>query len=189
MANGSGLGINGLPLGTGVNDLSNGQITWWSPSLNSNVKATGTGTISLPYSSNMFAPNSTGGGNGAFFETAIFNGSFTLSSAGVVSFTLGSDDDSFIYVDGVLIGQNPGVHGNTVVQFDSSTLLAGDHSLEVFYADRQNTQASLSLNLLSTDVVITPGVPEASTWAMMILGFCGLGFMGYRRKSGFMRLA
>jgi hypothetical protein len=26
-------------------------------------------------------------------------------------------------------------------------------------------------------------VPEASTWAMMILGFCGLGFFAYRRRS------
>jgi hypothetical protein len=26
-------------------------------------------------------------------------------------------------------------------------------------------------------------VPEPSTWAMMILGFCGVGFMAYRRKS------
>ena len=25
-------------------------------------------------------------------------------------------------------------------------------------------------------------VPEPSTWAMMILGFCGIGFMAYRRK-------
>ena len=29
---------------------------------------------------------------------------------------------------------------------------------------------------------ITAAVPEASTWAMMILGFLGLGFMAYRRK-------
>ena len=27
-------------------------------------------------------------------------------------------------------------------------------------------------------------VPEASTWAMIILGFAGVGFMAYRRKSG-----
>jgi PEP-CTERM motif-containing protein len=26
-------------------------------------------------------------------------------------------------------------------------------------------------------------VPEPSTWAMMILGFCGIGFMTYRRKN------
>jgi hypothetical protein len=29
----------------------------------------------------------------------------------------------------------------------------------------------------------TGGVPEPSTWAMMILGFAGIGFMAYRRKS------
>ena len=31
---------------------------------------------------------------------------------------------------------------------------------------------------------ITAPVPEASTWAMMILGFVGVGFMAYRRKDG-----
>jgi hypothetical protein len=29
----------------------------------------------------------------------------------------------------------------------------------------------------------TAAVPEPSTWAMMILGFAGVGFMAYRRKS------
>jgi hypothetical protein len=32
------------------------------------------------------------------------------------------------------------------------------------------------------DGVAIAAVPEPSTWAMMILGFCGLGFMAYRRK-------
>jgi PEP-CTERM motif len=30
---------------------------------------------------------------------------------------------------------------------------------------------------------ISPSVPEPSTWAMLILGFAGVGFMAYRRKS------
>jgi hypothetical protein len=30
---------------------------------------------------------------------------------------------------------------------------------------------------------LTSGVPEPSTWAMMLLGFAGIGFMSYRRKS------
>jgi hypothetical protein len=34
------------------------------------------------------------------------------------------------------------------------------------------------------DLVISP-VPEASTWAMMLLGFAGIGFMAYRRKNRF----
>jgi hypothetical protein len=40
-------------------------------------------------------------------------------------------------------------------------------------------QAHLSL---MGDFVETPAVPEASTWAMMILGFAGVGFMAYRRS-------
>jgi hypothetical protein len=33
-----------------------------------------------------------------------------------------------------------------------------------------------------TGFVVTAAVPEPSTWAMMILGFAGVGFMAYRRK-------
>jgi hypothetical protein len=29
----------------------------------------------------------------------------------------------------------------------------------------------------------SPAVPEPSTWAMLLLGFAGIGFMAYRRKS------
>jgi|SRR5215216_167457 len=32
-------------------------------------------------------------------------------------------------------------------------------------------------------VAVTAAVPEPSTWAMLILGFAGVGFMAYRRQS------
>jgi PEP-CTERM motif len=35
----------------------------------------------------------------------------------------------------------------------------------------------------TTTPPMVQGVPEPSTWAMMILGFFGVGFMAYRRKS------
>jgi hypothetical protein len=40
-------------------------------------------------------------------------------------------------------------------------------------------------NETTVDLTITQvaAVPEPSTWAMMVLGFAGLGFMAYRRKS------
>jgi hypothetical protein len=31
--------------------------------------------------------------------------------------------------------------------------------------------------------ILVTAVPEASTWAMLVLGFAGIGFMAYRRKS------
>jgi hypothetical protein len=34
----------------------------------------------------------------------------------------------------------------------------------------------------SVQTAVNGGVPEPSTWAMMILGFAGIGFMAYRRK-------
>ena len=30
---------------------------------------------------------------------------------------------------------------------------------------------------------VVEAVPEPSTWAMMLIGFAGLGFVGYRTKS------
>jgi hypothetical protein len=187
--NGSVLGPDGLPVATapfGVNDIGAGnQITWWSPTLNSHVVETGTGTITLPYASNMYAPDSLGGNDGTFFETAVFTGTFSLASNATVQFSLGSDDDSFIYVDNVLFGQNPGVHGVTNVAFTSPLLSAGSHNIEVFFADRQNTGAFLSLSLLSDDVVIAPGVPEPATWAMMLIGFGAIGFAMRGKKDRF----
>jgi hypothetical protein len=37
-----------------------------------------------------------------------------------------------------------------------------------------------NLTLRPTTVTLSGAVPESSTWAMMILGFAGVGFMGYR---------
>jgi hypothetical protein len=34
-----------------------------------------------------------------------------------------------------------------------------------------------------SDTTFSEAVPESSTWAMMILGFAGMGFMAFRRKS------
>jgi len=38
-------------------------------------------------------------------------------------------------------------------------------------------------SLVIADFTTASAVPEPSTWAMMILGFAGVGFMAYRRKS------
>jgi len=186
VANGSSLGSHGLPVGTGNNDLNPGtsEVTWWSPALNSHVTSTGSALVTLPYGSNMFAPNSTGTDDSNAFETAILTGNFNLAGDGTVTFNVGSDDDTFVYVDGVLFGQNPGIHAVTTVSFTTPTLSAGSHQLQVFYADRQHVGAYLSLDVASDITITPPSVPEPATWAMMLGGF-GLvgGAMRSRRKS------
>ncbi|WP_298271244.1 hypothetical protein [uncultured Bradyrhizobium sp.] len=39
------------------------------------------------------------------------------------------------------------------------------------------------LAAITTSTNAVSAVPETSTWAMMLLGFCGVGFMAYRRKT------
>jgi hypothetical protein len=62
-----------------------------------------------------------------------------------------------------------------------------EHSI-FFVADISIPQTSGNPNTGLVGAVFTPnsiqpGVPEPSTWAMMIFGFFGVGFMAYRRKS------
>ena len=54
----------------------------------------------------------------------------------------------------------------------------------VFFADHDIfSPDETALGTVSLNVNLHPGVPEPSTWAMMLLGFAGLGFAAYRRTS------
>ena len=39
------------------------------------------------------------------------------------------------------------------------------------------------VGLDNVSVTLNAAVPEPSTWAMLLLGFAGIGFMAYRRKA------
>jgi hypothetical protein len=49
-----------------------------------------------------------------------------------------------------------------------------------------NEELWFNLNDQGTPIPVNGAVPEPSTWAMIVLGFAGIGFMAYRkRKNGF----
>jgi hypothetical protein len=63
---------------------------------------------------------------------------------------------------------------------------------ETVYASGYALAGTSSVFFATTETVTPPpiaGVPEPSTWAMMGLGFAGLGFMGYRRKYKVLKVA
>src|SRR5581483_7885794 len=86
---------------------------------------------------------------------------------GGISLSTTSSGDFNLYYD----ANNPSGGGSWVLESVNNP---------VGYPDGQNP-IDFQVSLLSNS---TPAVPEPATWAMMLLGFCGLGFMAYRRKNG-----
>jgi hypothetical protein len=61
---------------------------------------------------------------------------------------------------------------------------AGDPlTFGIYVATNSSNGTNQNFYYDNLDVTINSAVPEPSTWAMMILGFAGIGFMAYRRKS------
>lgn len=57
------------------------------------------------------------------------------------------------------------------------------NSYVTFTSDTAFSHIELSSNSNSFEITNISAVPEPTTWAMMILGFLGLGFLGYRKSS------
>lgn len=68
-----------------------------------------------------------------------------------LSFLLGSSDDSFVYVNGAPIAQNPGIHGFERVRYDIA-LEAGQYPIEVWFAHRGSADAAMSFRHIEGDV-------------------------------------
>jgi hypothetical protein len=66
---------------------------------------------------------------------------------------------------------------------------AGTYSLSIVGAMLAGSPADFAFRL-DSGTLVASAVPEPSSWAMIVLGFAGVGFMAYRRKSyGSLRLA
>jgi hypothetical protein len=137
-----------------------GQITVGGPN---DISVTAiTGELFAPNSNTPIvitglAPVSTISNNDNLFEAGF--PSLPIDGSGL-GFTTNSTSVPGIDLQFVIVGQNIGYQ--EFAAGSNSVLGVGDFAFTAAVA----------------------AVPEPSTWAMMILGFCGLGFMAYRRKQG-----
>ena len=123
-----------------------------------------------------------------------------FSLTGAIGVTLGSADltgDYFVDAANGLNGQGFSIAGLNIGGFDSLSL-SGPHSFAFngFGADLVNgpygLAESLTLTLAPGASVFVQGVsmdatnaiPEASTWAMGVLGFGLLGLVGFHKRKG-----
>ena len=87
-----------------------------------------------------------------------------------------------------------GISGaNQFVTWADFIAQAGDVDVSRIYIDLESgyvdTQQMLLQSFTVNDETFVAPVPEPSTWAMMILGFGGIGLLAYRRKRAAIRLA
>jgi hypothetical protein len=78
----------------------------------------------------------------------------------------------------LFIGSHGALLPNSITTPFSYTVAAEDGVGNFF----QDTTGIIELNPAKVTVSINSSVPEPSTWAMMILGFVGVGFMAHCRK-------
>ena len=104
--------------------------------------------------------------NLAVTPNSVVNGSNVPRGSDIPNFFV-----SFFAADGVTLGAfGSGTSG--VIALDDS---GGGNPADADYDD-------LVIKFTLSNGFVAP-VPEASTWAMMLIGFAGLGFLAYRRKS------
>jgi PEP-CTERM motif len=134
----------------------------------------------LSFTGTSFGPAPAGSVTLGSFDLAngtdTYNTTFTLDVAFTMPAGTSPSPQTF---DATLTGSVTGNKGSVTIDFSSTP--------QVF------TYSGGSFSLVLTDLTLTLGdpnlvgtiaaVPEPSTWAMMILGLAGVGFMAYRRRN------
>jgi hypothetical protein len=97
-----------------------------------------------------------------------------------------SNSSSFLDTGGITVSAKNGATTEYINLFDLNNAYALANS-----KDDPSGEGPFGapINESITDFAVAAAAPEPSTWAMMILGFLGIGFLGYRRNGRSGRMA
>jgi fibro-slime domain-containing protein len=174
---------------------------FWSTTLGTNVSADlGVGVANGLNGGSLHVDNAAGVGlsfGGDFFAGAVgttpggndnslyraVHWTSLFSAPGSVSFSLGADDHAWLFIDGKLAVDNGGVKPVGVVSTSGPLALgAGDHTLDLFFADVHTSQSAINF---SCDGCADPAaVPEPATLLLFGTTMVGIGSVLRNRLKG-----
>ena len=174
-------------------NASTGEITYWSPSANPDVTKTSTATTALPFNvpGGFFPPNGSGTSDGGSsgYQAAHLYGSIVAPATETLNFGIGSDDLAFAYIDGSVVCDDGGVHASSSVSCTTPTITAGTHSIDLFFADINQSQSGLTFSIVTTGVTTAPGSPTSPGGgtsvpepASLLLVGAGLGWVALKGR-------
>jgi hypothetical protein len=113
--------------------------------------------------------------------TTIFKISGVLSGVVQSGSNIVHDDGAQFTIGSDVQVNTPFENSSTTDDFLHVPASYSNANFTLYYLEGQGSPSILDVNLVGTS--LTTDVPEASTWAMMLLGFLGVGVLAYRRKS------
>jgi hypothetical protein len=151
-----------------------GTVTLGFGSFNGNTfqSLQGFGNSFTGFNDTRYGQAGTNGGASFVLNNSQTTGPVDNSQTGAANFKIVINTDSPTWTITVT---NP--NGTTQTFTEAATSLA---DFGIGFSGSDGASATFS-NLSLTDSAAVAGVPEPSTWAMMFLGFAGLGLLSYRR--------
>lgn len=151
-----------------IGDVIDVQYVW--PSAGSVYSDLGTINVTAAPQTKTFQP---------YFDVVISGSSIVIDASNYTGNYSGSFNGQYLIDQSVLTFPSYIIDPATVLPGGNPIITAVGNTLEI---DFHGLTFGPGSQLVLDFGPVTPGVPEPSTWALMILGFAGIGLMTYRRK-------
>ncbi len=147
------------------------QWDWWDPSYEVFSRIDSDADLQGNFANSWFPVNTGLPGDPQDF-TVRWEGTFYVDADKAYNYQMGSDDDSWLFIDNQLVLDLGGVHGMTWNNY-TINLTEGWHDIDIFFAERHVVQSGFQLNFFS-DLVPENPIPEPGTLVLVGLGLIGL---------------